>query len=149
MAFHFRSSYATRIRVFEQGSFKYDYDERIGKHMAIYLLIVMDMEKLGYNLYTSGNISGRYDLDGETKVVSPHTWFFAKWNIPRRSPSPPTERRDFPPSAPVVQLPPSPTPSAPPGYSGFDSGLPTYEEACKLADEESALQEQETANDSS
>ena len=46
--------------------------------MCIYLVLMMELELLGYSVYGSANISGRYNIDSDTRGVSPHTWFFIK-----------------------------------------------------------------------
>lgn len=65
----FRSSYSKRVCVFNQGMFKYDYDERIALHLATFLLVLQMADSIGFSLYASGNISGRFVYNGEDKVV--------------------------------------------------------------------------------
>ncbi len=63
-----------RIRAFDSSQFAYYNTGTVAKQMCIYLVLAIELEALGYSLYGSANISGRYNIDSDTRAVSPHTW---------------------------------------------------------------------------
>ncbi len=107
------------------------------------MVLMMELEMLGYSLYGAANISGRYNIDSDTRGVSPHTWFFIR--LPES----------------LYHLSSAHQPSAP-TYDGAhggvssgaaaanvdddnDDGLPTYEEAMAMVEKEDAEEGKTTA----
>ena len=91
----------------------------------------MEMELIGYEIFTAGNISGRFDRDSETRVISPHSWFFVRRGIPASS--------VLPPAFELCEA--AATATAPPafdmlGEGGAEEGggLPSYDEAMEQAE---------------
>ena len=67
---HYRSLKDPSLRIFDNCPFGYTETTKVTQQMGIFLVIMTEMEMLGYELYCGGNVSGRYsDREADTTLV--------------------------------------------------------------------------------
>ena len=67
---HSRSQRDPTLRVFDNCPFGYGETAKVTQQMGIFLVIMTEMELLGYEFFCGGNISGRYsDREADTTLV--------------------------------------------------------------------------------